>query len=530
MASSVTQIPASRNLFTSSPITAIKKRKVAAYARVSTDSDEQATSYEAQVDYYTDYIRSRHDWDFVSVYADEGISGLNTKHREGFNSMIKDALAGKIDLIITKSVSRFARNTVDSLTTVRTLKDHGVEVYFEKENIWTFDGKGELLITIMSSLAQEESRSISENVTWGQRKRFSDGKVTMPYKHFLGYKKGPDGKPMIDEEQAQTVRLIYRLFMEGQAPIGIASILTDKGIPTPSGKKKWSDTTVLSILTNEKYKGEALLQKTFCADFLTKKMQKNNGEVHQWYVTDSHPAIISIEEFDAVQQEITRRKELNLRYSSKGIFAGKLFCGDCGSLFGAKVWHSTDIYRCIIWQCNHKYNRKDGRGSRCSTSHFKESEIIAAFMEARKELLGKKLSVAQRAETIIRMLADCTELDDAIRIEESEMDIVSRLMQEHIRSMATQAIPEEEVKAKQAAIETRFHEAERKCQQLHSEKEKRLAKSREIRRFAKALTSDENIGWSEKEWLMLLDKATVQHDRTIDFLFKDGTSIKVRAK
>ena len=530
MASSVTQIPASRNLFTSSPIAAVRKRKVAAYARVSTDSDEQATSYQAQVDYYTAYIHSRHDWEFVSVYADEGISGLNTKRREGFNAMITDALNGKIDLIITKSVSRFARNTVDSLTTVRTLKDHGVEVYFEKENIWTFDGKGELLITIMSSLAQEESRSISENVTWGQRKRFSDGKVTMPYKQFLGYEKGPDGKPMINEEQAQTVRLIYRLFMEGQTPSGIGSILTDKGIPTPSGKRKWSDSTILSILTNEKYKGEALLQKTFCADFLTKKMQKNNGEVHQWYVTDSHPAIISIEEFDAVQQEIARRRELGWRYSSKGVFAGKLFCGDCGSLYGAKVWHSTDAYRCTVWQCNHKYRKKDGEGSRCLTPHFKEQVISSMFMEACEALLGKKQSVTRRAETIIRMLTDCTEIDAAIHSEESEMEIVSKLMQDHIHSMATRATPEEEAKARQSALESRFRMAESKRQQLLSEKERRLAKSREIRRFAKGLASDEVTGWHEKEWLMLLDKATVQHDRTIDFLFKDGTNIKVRAK
>ena len=174
----VTTIPATISRFTATPINEKKKRRTAAYARVSTDSEEQLTSYSAQVDYYTNYIKSRDDWEFVSVYTDEGITGTNTKHREGFKRMVADALAGKIDLIVTKSVSRFARNTVDSLTTVRQLKEKGVEIYFEKENIWTLDSKGELLITIMSSLAQEESRSISENCTWGQRKRFADGKVT----------------------------------------------------------------------------------------------------------------------------------------------------------------------------------------------------------------------------------------------------------------------------------------------------------------------------------------------------------------
>jgi site-specific recombinase len=190
----VTAIPATKTLPVHSAATPLSaRRRVAAYARVSTDLEEQQSSYQAQIDYYTGYITSRADWEFAGMYSDEGISGTSAKHREGFQNMVADALAGKIDLIITKSVSRFARNTVDSLTTVRSLKDAGVEVYFEKENIWTLDSKGELLITIMSSLAQEESRSISENVTWGHRKHFAEGKVQVPYASLLGYKKGPNG-------------------------------------------------------------------------------------------------------------------------------------------------------------------------------------------------------------------------------------------------------------------------------------------------------------------------------------------------
>ena len=212
--------------------------------------------------------------------------------------MISDALAGKIDLIVTKSVSRFARNTVDSLSTIRRLKENHIEVYFEKENIWTFDSKGELLLTIMSSLAQEESRSISENVTWGQRKRFADGKVSLPYKQFLGYEKGPDDIPVIVEEEAIIVRRIYSLFMAGKTPYLIAKALTADGIPTPAGKSKWGTTTVASILTNEKYKGAALLQKKFTIDFLDKKMKVNEGEVPQYYIEQSHQPIIDPEEFD----------------------------------------------------------------------------------------------------------------------------------------------------------------------------------------------------------------------------------------
>ena len=218
---------------------------------------------------------------FAGVYTDQGISATNTKHRDGFNRMIADSLDGKIDLIVTKSVSRFARNTVDSLTTVRKLKEKGVEVYFEKENIYTLDSKGELFITIMSSLAQEESRSISENVTWGQRKRMADGKVTMPYGRFLGYRKGEDGLPEIAPEEAEVVRLIYKSFMEGLSYYKIAKMLMEREIPAPAGGEKWHRRTVESILTNEKYKGSALLQKKFTMDFLTKKQKVNEGEVPQ---------------------------------------------------------------------------------------------------------------------------------------------------------------------------------------------------------------------------------------------------------
>jgi DNA invertase Pin-like site-specific DNA recombinase len=293
-AKNVTTIPATISRFTSAPINEQRKRRTAGYARVSTDSDEQFTSYEAQVDYYTNYIKSRDDWEFVEVYTDEGISATNTKKREGFKRMVEDALDGKIDLIVTKSVSRFARNTVDSLTTVRQLKEKGIEIYFEKENIWTLDSKGELLITIMSSLAQEESRSISENVTWGQRKRFSDGKVTVPFGHFLGYDRGEDGNLVLNEKEAVIVRRIFALFLEGYSPYKIAKTLTAEGILSPGKKSKWNAATVRRMLENEKYKGDALLQKSYTTDFLTKKKKINDGEIPQYYVKNNHEAIIDV--------------------------------------------------------------------------------------------------------------------------------------------------------------------------------------------------------------------------------------------
>ena len=268
---SVTVIPATPELFMQIDEKPSRKKRVAAYARVSTNLEEQQSSFEAQLDYYTKYIKGKEEWDFVEVYTDEGISATSTKKRDGFNRMIKDALDGKIDLIVTKSVSRFARNTVDTLTNVRLLKEKNIEIYFEKENIYTLDSKGELLIAIMSSLAQDESRSISENVTWGKRKSFSDGNISLPYKSFLGYVKGENGLPQIVEEEATTIRLIYKLFLEGHTPSSIAKQLMALKILSPTKRQKWPVSTVISILKNEKYKGDAILQKRYTTDFLTKK-------------------------------------------------------------------------------------------------------------------------------------------------------------------------------------------------------------------------------------------------------------------
>ncbi|OPX87241.1 MAG: Recombinase [Pelotomaculum sp. PtaB.Bin104] len=235
-------------------------------------------------------------------------------------------------------------------------------------------------------LHQEESRSISENVTWGQRKRFADGKVSLPYRRFLGYEKGPDGLPKIVESEAVTVRLIYRLFLEGKTPSGIAKHLTSNGIPTPSGRHKWQPNTVESILTNEKYKGDAVLQKTFTVDFLTKKIKVNEGEVPQYYVENSHPAIIEPDVFDMVQFEMKRRKEKGGHQSGTSCFSSKIVCGECGSFYGSKVWHSTSKYRRTIWQCNHKFK---GSG-KCRTPHFDETILKQLFLDSFNQLITSR--------------------------------------------------------------------------------------------------------------------------------------------
>ena len=359
------------------PISTVpKKLRVAAYARVSTEQDEQQNSYEAQIEFYTRYIRSNPDWQFVDVFADRGITGTNTKNRDEFNRMIDLAMNGEIDLILTKSISRFARNTITTLQTVRELKAAGIEVWFEKENLHTFDPKCEMMLTIMSSLAQEESRSISENVRWGQQRSMQKGKIHLAYSHFLGYQKGSDGRPEIVEEEAAVVRDIYDWYISGKTINDIAATLTDKGIPTPAGKSKWSVSTVRSILSNEKYKGEALLQKTFTVDYLTKEVRKNSGEVPFVRVHNSHEPIIEPEVFDQVQELLAKQTKRRSKVRTSHPFAGKIVCADCGNTFGHKVWRlrSTGEHY-DVWYCNHKY---DGE-TPCSTPYYRESEIKSAF-------------------------------------------------------------------------------------------------------------------------------------------------------
>lgn len=521
----VTVIPATLDRLTRMPLNGTVKRKVAGYARVSTDSDEQYTSYEAQVDYYTNFIHAHPDWEFVKVYTDEGISGLMTKHREGFNEMIADALAGRIDLIVTKSISRFARNTVDTLVTVRKLKEKGVEVFFEKENIYTLDSKGEVLITIMSSLAQEESRSLSENVIWGKRKAFADGKVSLPYKQFLGYEKGPDDIPQVVPEEAEIVRRIYREFIAGQTTFTIAKGLTEDAIPTPAGKVKWRSSTVESILTNEKYKGCAILQKKFTVDFLTKTMKVNEGEVPQYNVENSHEAIIDPEEWELVQKEFQRRKVLGRHYSGNSPLAARIVCGECGAFYGPKVWHSTEKYRRTIWQCNHKFSN----GEKCTTPHLDEKDIKARFLVAFSGLLVNKERLLEDCRIIQATLTDCSEIDAQIAELLQELEVITELTKRCVEENAMNAQSQEEYAARYNGYVERYESARSKMESLQKKRELRCSEADEIGAFMFELAEldDPPLEFDDHLWLATVKQATVLGDGTLVFIFRDGTEITV---
>ena len=519
----VTTIPATISRFTATPINEKKKRRTAAYARVSTDSEEQLTSYSAQVDYYTNYIKSRDDWEFVSVYTDEGITGTNTKHREGFKRMVADALAGKIDLIVTKSVSRFARNTVDSLTTVRMLKEKGVEIYFEKENIWTLDSKGELLITIMSSLAQEESRSISENCTWGQRKRFADGKVTVPFKRFLGYDRGPDGNLVLNKDEAVIIRRIYSMFLQGMTPHGIAARLTADGIKSPGGKDKWNAGAVRSILTNEKYKGDALLQKSYTVDFLTKKKKVNEGEIPQYYVEGNHEAIIQPEVFELVQRELARRKGSTGKPSGVHIYSSKIKCGQCGSWYGSKVWHSKTKYRKCVWRCNRKFDNEH----HCTTPHFTEAEIQAMFIVVVNQLISQKESIIAALEASLETAFDTTALEVELTEVQGEIMVVSDRIQSCIYENAHVALDQEEYQKRYGTLSDRFDKAKARFEEIEEAIGSKQSRRAAIETFLNNLR-DANIvdNFEVSLWCGLLDFVTVYSHDNVVFTFRNGPEIR----
>lgn len=364
------------------------QKRVAAYCRVSTDSEEQLTSYTTQKKVYTEMIAARPDWELAGIYADEGISGTRADKRPQFQKMIKDCFAGKIDYIVTKSVSRFARNTVDCLEHVRILKNRGIGIFFEEQNIDTLSIDSELYLVIYAGFAQSESESMSKNITWAYRKRFEDGKVLMQYKSMLGYRKGADGEPEIVPEEAKIVTRIFDMFLSGQTVRAISEQLRGEKIHIPGKNFSFSHVMVYNILRNEKYCGDSILQKTITVDCISKTRRDNMGEAPMYYVQNSHPAIISRETYHMTQAEIARRKTLAPASEKKAVtVAGKyskyalsevLVCGECGSRYRRVTWASGG--KRVVWRCS---NRLENGKKYCKMSlTVKEESLHAAIVRA----------------------------------------------------------------------------------------------------------------------------------------------------
>ena len=425
----------------------IRKLRVAAYCRVSTELEQQQSSYDIQIEYYTRHIMQNPNWIFAGVFADDGRSATNTFRRDDFNQLMDQCLKGKVDMVITKSISRFARNTVDCISWVRKLKEKNVAVYFEKENLNTLDDSTEMILTILSSQAQEESRAISTNVKWGYARKFEKGESTRQRSY--GFRKAPTGEMCIVEEEAAVIRNMARWFLDGDSLERIKHRLEDAGIETTTGKKTWSTGTIYNILTNEKIMGDVLLQKTFTADYLTKRRVKNSGQQKQYYVKNHHEAVIPKTVYYKIQEEIARRSSLKKAgtrkgktaqgvYSSKYALTGIMVCNECGAHYRRTTW-AKNGKKVIVWRC---INRLEHGTKRCHESPTLKEEVI------QEAIMGKlhSLSIDQEEENFLNGVKEdilraakvvgggCTEEEIDKTIEELRdqlMDYVGMAAREH---------------------------------------------------------------------------------------------------
>ncbi|WP_370847227.1 recombinase family protein [Phascolarctobacterium faecium] len=518
-AKNVMVIPARRRLGNTVQAEERPKLRVAAYCRVSTDSDEQATSYEAQVEHYTAFIKQNSEWEFAGIFADDGISGTNTKKREEFNRMIGECMAGNIDLIVTKSISRFARNTLDCLKYIRELKEKNIPVFFEKENINTMDSKGEVLLTIMASLAQQESQSLSQNVKLGLQYRYQNGEVQVNHNRFLGYTKDEDGHLIIEPVEAEVVKRIYREYLEGASLLQICRSLKADSILTAANKPHWRPETVKKILQNEKYIGDALLQKTYTVDFLTKKRVKNNGIVPQYYVENSHEPIIPRELFMQVQEEMVRRA--NLRggkdgkkrvYSSKYALSSIVYCGQCGDIYRRVHWNNRG-YKSIVWRC---VSRLEEKGSECTAPTINEETLQTAVVKTINELLANKEPFLQALQKNVATILN-EENDNATN------DIDSKLeeLQQQLLIQAKSKNDYEDV----ADEIYRLRELKQNALVENAEREGKRQRIAEINDFLNE-QSCQLEEYDEQLVRRLIEKVTVFHDK-FAVEFKSGVEIDV---
>lgn len=511
-----------------------KLLKVAAYCRVSTDDKEQKTSYEAQIQYYTNKINKNPDWQMAGIFADEGITGTQAKKRPEFLKMIRLCRQRKIDIILTKSLSRFARNTVDSLKYIRELKELGIAVISEKENINTLTAESEMLITIMSCFAQAESESISKNVSWGVRQSFKNGNVPIKYKTLLGYKKGADGLPEIVPEEAEIVRLIYRSYLDGMSLKQIADTLNSRGLRTKHKNASWQIEIVKSILVNEKYSGDALLQKTYVTDCITKKTRKNNGELPMYLVKNHHEPIISHEDFNRVQEEMARRSAKRViadkltkteqgKYSAKYALSELLICGECGEHYRRVTWTAKG-FKEIKWRCVSRiqYGKK-----KCHSSPtIDEQALHRAILSAVNEFCTVKDDVAKALRESITEVLDPTQ-NGSVQAAQQRIDELAHNMDELIK-LAT--VPET---AQSAMSDIAKFSDEMKAfrEFIETEKAKQAAAQHGSDELNKVLERLEQEDFTLTEYndivtRQLIERITVESKDTITITFKGGFEIR----
>lgn len=513
-----------------------RQLRVAAYCRVSTDDEEQLTSYEAQKNYYTDKIMTNKEWTMAGIFADEGITGTSARKRPEFLRMIRQCKQGKIDIVLTKSISRFARNTVDCLNYVRALKELGIAVIFEKENMNTLEIDSEILITMLGAFAQSESESISANVRWGIRQAMKEGKATIQYKYLYGYRKGDDGKPEIIPDQAEVVRKIYDLFLSGTPVRGIQEYLNANSVPNINGEPKWARSAIDSILTNEKYCGDVLLQKTYIDDCINKKVKKNTGQLPMYLVQNHHKGIISRETFDAAQAELARRSagkspsKKNAptgrsRYSSKYALSDRLYCGECGTRYQRCTWRNRDGSKRIVWRC---VSRVDYGNKYCHNSPTLDEEplhraILAAINSAVKDkdniVYNLKTAMEKELAPVAGQQLSLSEIDNQLEQLNAEFGKVLAVASES-GDQAAYSDRFREIMQKQAALKAQRNEIQR----MLAESGKAAAHIEQCRQAAET-TPSAITEWDEALIRQIVESVTVETGNEIIVALKSGTSI-----
>ena len=509
--------------------------RVAAYCRVSSDSRDQLHSYAAQIRNYTEEIARHEGWELVDVYADEGLTGTRMDKREDFNRMMADCRKGKIDRILVKSVSRFARNTRDCLSALRELSGMGVSVHFEKENINTLTESSEFLITLFSGFAQAESESLSKNVTWGKQKSAEAGHVPFQYKKMLGYRKGADGQPEIVPEEAEIIRRIYHRYLDGCSLGQIQRELNADGVPTAQQVECWSSAIIHKILTNEKYMGDALLQKTYVTDCITKKVKKNMGERPMYYVENNHPAIISREMFDQVRKEMTRRssKRKVLQKSGKtelGKYSGKyaltelLVCGECGSPYKRVTWARNGKKR-IVWRCVSRleFGKKYCQHSPTLDESRLHNAILAAMNEyaaIRQEVCPDVLDMVEEAKQALsqagaKLLKLKRHMDEVSREQSEVLDRLLANMTDTELNVRMKALTDEKESLKAQILE---------AQQAEVSLEEQAARRQQM--WDSLMKCGAGYTEFDNEFArQIIQKITVEDAETVRIHFRDSDTV-----
>ncbi len=509
---------------------------MAAYCRVSTDDEEQLTSYEAQQTYYTDKIMTNPEWTMAGIFADEGITGTSARKRPEFLRMIRLCKQKKIDIVLTKSISRFARNTVDCLNYVRALRELGIAVIFEKENINTLEADSEILITMLGAFAQAESESISSNVRWGKRQAMREGKAIIQYSRLYAYEKGEDGKPKIIPEQAEVVRSIYEQYKTGASLRMIKERLEAEGVPNAAGEVQWTLTAIRSILTNEKYCGDVLLQKTYISDCISRKVIRNTGQLPMYLVQNHHEGIVDRKTFDDVQAEMARRGAAKspskknaptglASYTSKYALSERLVCGECGTLYRRCTWSKNGKKR-VVWRC---VSRLDYGKKYCHESPTLDEEPL------QQAILAAINSVMSQKSTLIRRITSVMERERApipgVSMSLSEIEHRLEELNDLTRDLVAEAARTEDASAYTSRLKAIMEEAAALKEKRAFIEEQHRNNEQDIRCIEDAAATMERtpeaIGkWDETIIRQLVDTVKVLSAEKIRVYLRGGIQIE----